>query len=85
MKSFVKLFKALSDESRQKILLLLDKGSMTVGEIAKKAKLSQPNTSGHLTLLKNAGLVTSSKVGNSVIYSIDKKWLKICCGDFLCK
>jgi ArsR family transcriptional regulator len=85
MKSFVKLFKALSDESRQKILLLLDKGSLSVSEIAKKTKLSQPNTSGHLTELKNAGLVTSSRMGNSKVFSIDKKWVTICCGDFLCK
>jgi ArsR family transcriptional regulator len=81
----VKLLKALSDESRQRILILLDKGNLAVSEIAKKTKLSQSNTSGHLAVLKNAGLVTPSKVGNSVIYSIDKKWLKICCGDFLCK
>lgn len=84
MKSVVSLFKAMSDESRQTILLLLDKGSMSVGEIVKKTKLSQPNTSGHLTVLKNAGLVTSTKMGNSVIYSIDKKWFVKCCGDFFC-
>ena len=84
MKSVVGLFKAMSDESRQKILLFLDKGSMSVGEIAKKTKLSQPNTSGHLGVLKSAGLVTSSKMGNSVIYSINKKWFVKCCGDFFC-
>lgn len=84
MKSFVRLFKAMSDESRQKILLLLDKGDLSVGEIAKKIKLSQPNTSGHLAVLKNTGLVKSSKTGNSVIYSIDKKWFIKCCGDFFC-
>ncbi len=74
----------MSDESRQKILLLLDKGSLPVGDIAKKTKLSQPNTSGHLTVLKNIGLVTSSKEGNTVVYSIDKKWFVKCCGDFFC-
>lgn len=84
MKSFVRLFKAMSDESRQKILLLLDKGDLSVGEMAKKIKLSQPNTSGHLAVLKNAGLVKPSKIGNSIIYSIDKKWFIKCCGDFFC-
>ncbi len=82
--SYVKLFKAISDESRQKILLLLDKKNLSVGEIAEKTKLSQPNTSGHLAVLKSAGLVTSSKMGNSVVYSIDKKWFVKCCGDFFC-
>ena len=84
MKSFVSLFKALSDESRQKILLLLDKGGLPVGDIAKKTRLSQPNTSGHLAILKSVGIVTSSKMGNSVVYSIDKKWFVKCCGDFFC-
>ena len=84
MKSFVSLFKTISDESRQKILLLLDKGSLPVGDIAKKTKLSQSNTSGHLAVLKNAGLVTCSKIGNNVVYSIDKKWFVKCCGDFFC-
>lgn len=85
MKSFVSLFKAISDKSRQKILLLLDKGSLSVGDIAQKTKLSQSNTSGHLMVLKNAGLVTCLKIRNKVVYSIDKKWFVKCCGDFFCK
>lgn len=82
--SYVTFFQAISDESRQKILLLLDKKDLSVGEIAKETNLSQPNTSRHLLVLKNARLVQFTKKGNKIIYSIDKKWFVKCCGDFFC-
>ncbi len=81
---YVKFFQAISDESRQKILLLLDKRKLFVNEISESAGLSQPNTSRHLSVLKNAGLVRADKNGNNVIYSINKKWFSKCCGDFFC-
>lgn len=81
---YVKLFQAISDESRQKILLLLDKKNLSVNEIATQAGLSQPNTSRHLLVLKNIGLVQTEKNKNNVIYSIDKKLFIKCCGDFFC-
>lgn len=81
---YVNFFQAISDESRQKILLLLEKKSLYVNEISELAGLSQPNTSGHLSVLKNARLVQADKKGNRVIYSINKKWFSKCCGDFFC-
>lgn len=81
---YVKFFQAISDESRQKILLLLDKSNLSVNQIAESAGLSQPNTSRHLFVLKNVGLVRADKNGNNVIYSINKKWFSKCCGDFFC-
>ena len=45
----------------KKILLLLDKKNLSVHEISDLAGLSQPNTSGHLSVLKNAGLVQADK------------------------
>lgn len=81
---YVKFFQAISDESRQKILLLLDKKNLSVNELSEAAGLSQPNTSRHLSVLKNVGLVRADKNGNNVIYSINKKWFTKCCGDFFC-
>ena len=81
---YVKFFQTISDESRQKILLLLDKENLTVNELSEMSGLSQSNTSGHLSVLKNAGLVRADKKGNNVIYSINKKWFSKCCGDFFC-
>lgn len=81
---YVKFFQAISDESRQKILLLLDKKNLSVNDIATLAGLSQSNTSRHLVVLKNVGLVQTEKVGNSVVCSIDKKWFRKCCGEFFC-
>lgn len=81
---YVTFFQAIADESRQKILLLLDKNNLSVNQISESAGLSQPNTSRHLSVLKNVGLVRADKNGNNVIYSINKKWFSKCCGDFFC-
>lgn len=82
--TYVKFFQAISDESRQKVLLLLDKGDLSVTDLAVRAQLSQSNTSKHLSVLKNAGLVKSLRKGNTIFYSIDKNWFSKCCGDFFC-
>lgn len=81
---YVAFFQAIADESRQKILILLDKKNLSVNELSEAAGLSQPNTSRHLSVLKNVGLVRADKNGNNVIYSINKKWFSKCCGDFFC-
>ncbi len=65
------LFKAINDETRREILELLKKKDMSAGEIADKFKISKPSISHHLDLLKRAGLVTSEKKGQYVIYSLN--------------
>lgn len=83
-KSLVAVFKALSDENRQKILLALEEdGEMSVGELVQRFGLSQPTMSHHLGVLKNAGLVTDRREGQFVFYAINRNWLSECCGDYL--
>lgn len=83
-KSLVAVFKALSDENRQKILLALeDGGEMIVGQLVEQFDLSQPTMSHHLGVLKNAGLVSDRREGQFVFYSINRNWLSECCGDYL--
>ena len=66
-KIWLKFFQAVSDRHRQKILILLKKyGSLNATDIIKHIKLSQPTTSHHLSLLKQAGLITSMKKGKEV-------------------
>lgn len=65
------LFKALNDKTRREILEHLKKGDLTAGEIADKFNISKPSISHHLDLLKQAGLVQSSKDGQYVYYSLN--------------
>lgn len=65
------LFKALNDKTRRDILVMLKDGNMSAGEIAEKFNISKPSISHHLDLLKSAGLVSSEKKGQFIIYSIN--------------
>lgn len=66
-----RLFKALNDDTRRKILELLRKRDMTAGEIADQFNMTKPSISHHLDLLKQSDLVTSEKKGQFVVYSIN--------------
>ncbi len=64
------LFKALSDESRVRIVLLLSKRELCVCELEACLKLKQSNLSRHLSALNQAGLVDRFKVAQWVHYRI---------------
>jgi len=70
MKELLKIFKALSDETRLKILKILEKGETCVCEMVFILNMDQPKVSFHLGVLKEAGLVKSRKEGNRIFYSI---------------
>ncbi len=63
-------FKALSDPTRREILEMLKKSDLTAGEIADAFRISKPSISHHLDILKQAGLVTSSREGQFISYSL---------------
>ena len=65
-----KFFKALSDETRRRILRLLNESDRTVGEIVSNFHLSQPTISRHLSVLKEANLVVDQRQGQHVIYRL---------------
>lgn len=65
------VFKALADPTRRKILELLSKKDMIAGDIADYFQISKPSISHHLTILKNAGLITDERQGQTIIYSIN--------------
>jgi len=67
-----KFFKAVSDESRIKILYFLRDGEKCVCEIWKKLELPQNLASHHLKVLKDLGLLDSKKDGLRVYYKINK-------------
>jgi ArsR family transcriptional regulator len=65
-----KVFKALADEIRLRILSLLATREMCVCEIMVALDLTQPTASHHLGILENAGLVKDRKEGKWVFYSL---------------
>ncbi len=65
-----KFFKALADETRIRILKLLEVREMCVCEVMVALDLTQPTASHHLGILENAGLVKDRKEGKWVFYSI---------------
>ena len=65
------IFKALNDPTRREILKMLKKSDMTAGDIAAKFDMTAPSISHHLDKLKRAGLVTTVKQGQFVLYSIN--------------
>jgi len=71
-----RFFKALADETRLRILKLLETREMCVCEIMVALDLTQPTASHHLGLLEKVGLVTNEKRGKWVFYHItDQKLL----------
>lgn len=73
MKRISKIFKALSDESRIRILKMLENRPLCVCEIQHVLKGSQPNVSHHLKTLYEAGLVDSKKDGLWISYRLPEK------------
>jgi len=66
-----KVFQALNDETRRKIIDLLKAEDMTAGEIAEHFDISKPSISHHLDKLKQADLVTGVKQGQFITYSLN--------------
>ena len=72
IKSWVKVFKALGNEGRLKIMkLLLDGRERTVTEVKEAIDISLKATSKHLIILDNLGFVESSGKNGHVYYKID--------------
>ncbi len=65
-----KLFKALADETRVRIIGVLALREMCVCEVMVALGLTQPTASHHLGILENVGLVKDRKEGKWVFYSI---------------
>lgn len=65
-----RVFEALSSQTRRKMLAYLAHADLTAGEIAARFEISKPAVSQHLSVLENAGLVTSVKKGQFVHYSL---------------
>ncbi len=70
MNTEAKLFKALADETRLKVLLLLMDGELCVCEIIAALELPQSTVSRHLAYLRNSGWVSGRRQGNWMYYQL---------------
>lgn len=72
MKGLLDTFKALSDETRLRILKLLEHGELCVCDIVAALDMVQPKVSFHLNVLKEAGFLKDRKQGRWTHYSLDE-------------
>ena len=66
-------WKAISDDGRREILLLLKKKDMIPTQIAEHFNFTLPALSSHLRILKDADLITEKKQGKNRFYSLNRK------------
>ena len=62
---------ALADPTRRAILQMLNERDMTAGEIGARFHISAPSVSHHLSVLKQAELVSSERNGQTIVYSLN--------------
>ena len=75
-KHMSRVFTALGDEHRQRILLTFAPGErLNVGQIAEVSTLSRSAVSHHLKILREAGVLASRKEGKEVFFWISKDFL----------
>ena len=65
-------WKAISDDSRRRILIILKEKERTPTEIATHFNFSLPALSTHLRVLRDADLVTERKEGQNRLYSVNR-------------
>lgn len=63
-------FEVVAEPARRQLLDLLLRSPRPVGELVAATGMSQPNTSRHLRILRDAGLVTSRAAGRQRLYEV---------------
>ena len=71
MQDLMNIFKALAEETRLRIIRLLENGELCVCDIVTALDMVQPKVSFHLAVLKEAGFIKDRKQGKWTHYSLD--------------
>ena len=79
MRDLLKIFKAMADETRLRIMDLLMEREACVLEIKQAMKISQTRASRNLGILHDAGLLKARREGPLVFYSLDTRQIKKSC------
>jgi DNA-binding transcriptional ArsR family regulator len=72
----VRLYRALGDVTRMRVLRLLSERDWYLTELAQHLELSKPTMKHHLALLRAAGLVTVTDEGSMTYYSLRRERIK---------
>lgn len=70
-------FKALGDENRIKILLLLKSGELCACKLLEELNISQPTLSHHMKILCDSGIVIGRRDGKWTHYSISSEGIRL--------
>ena len=65
-----RVFKALSDPTRRRVLQLLRERPMTAGELAGHFPMHKATMSAHFSVLREADLIAADKHGKSITYRL---------------
>lgn len=65
-----KVFKALADPTRRRVLALLREGARTAGEISDRFPVAKSTMSAHFSVLQAAGLIEAEKDGRVIYYRL---------------
>ena len=71
-----RVYRALADPTRRRILALLRERPMTAGELAAQFDLAWPTMSGHFAVLREADLVQTDRVGSTITYRLNQTVLQ---------
>lgn len=75
--------KALADETRQQIMTLVCCKWLSVSEIVEQLNVTQPTISHHLSVLREAGLVSAREEGKKTFYTLNQECFEQCCGNLV--
>lgn len=75
-KEYAIMFKALSDETRLRIVEMLCSKEMCACKILESFHITQPTLSYHMKVLTESGLIESKREGALMIYSITSNKIK---------
>lgn len=65
-----RVFRALADPGRRRVLQILRKRPMSAGELAEHFPVSKPTMSAHFAVLQDAGLIEAEKTGRTITYRL---------------
>lgn len=71
-----RVFKALAEPKRYRIVTMLANGKMSASEILKHFNVTQPTLSHDMRLLIDAELVNNQRIGKSVMYELNPEMLQ---------
>ena len=66
-----KVYKALADPTRRKILQLLRERDMNAGELAEHFDFAKPTLSRHFSVLQEADLIQGTREGSYIVYRLN--------------